>query len=103
MGKSQPQHKSSHQSDLITTNEGLAALLNSFESAPFLAVDTEFMREHTYYAQLCLIQISDGKRAAAIDPLADGIDLAPLWALMARTDITKIFHAAHQDLSLIHI
>lgn len=100
MGKSQPQHKSSHQSDLITTNEGLAALLDSFESAPFLAVDTEFMREHTYYAQLCLIQISDGKRAAAIDPLADGIDLAPLWALMARTDITKIFHAAHQDLEI---
>lgn len=100
MGKSQSQYKSSHHPDLITTNEGLAAILQTFESAPFLAIDTEFMREHTYYSQLCLIQISNGERAVAIDPLADGIDLAPLWALLARTDIVKIFHAAHQDLEI---
>ena len=100
MGKSQSQYKSSHHPDLITTNEGLAAILQTFESAPFLAIDTEFMREHTYYAQLCLIQISNGERAVAIDPLADGIDLAPLWAVLACTDIVKIFHAAHQDLEI---
>ena len=100
MGKSQSQYKSSHHPDLITTNEGLTAILQTFGSASFLAIDTEFMREHTYYSQLCLIQISNGERAVAIDPLADGIDLAPLWAVLARTDIVKIFHAAHQDLEI---
>ena len=100
MGKSQPQNKSSHHPDLITTNEGLAALLSEFETASFLAIDTEFMREHTYYAQLCLVQISNGERAAAIDPLAAGIDLQPLWDLLVRTDIVKVFHAAHQDLEI---
>lgn len=100
MGKSQLQSKSSHHPDLITTSEGLAALLSEFEAAPFLAIDTEFMREHTYYAQLCLVQISNGERAAAIDPMAADIDLQPLWDLLVRTDIVKVFHAAHQDLEI---
>ncbi len=100
MGKSQLQSKSSHHPDLITTSEGLAALLSEFKASPFLAIDTEFMREHTYYAQLCLVQISNGERAAAIDPLASGIDLQPLWDLLVRTDIVKVFHAAHQDLEI---
>ena len=78
----------------------LAELAKRFAGADFLAVDTEFMREQTYYSQLCLIQISDGTHAVAIDPLAPGIDLQPLWDLMADEAITKVFHAANQDLEI---
>ena len=87
-------------SDVITTTDGVAALAARFADADFLAVDTEFMREQTYYAQLCLIQIGDGTHAAAIDPLAQGIDLTPLWDLLGNERITKVFHAAHQDLEI---
>ena len=66
----------------ITDNTALREIADQFQNAPFLAVDTEFMRERTYYPQLCLVQISDGTTAVAIDPLAKGLDLAPLWALM---------------------
>ena len=69
--------------DVIATSSDVAALAKRFAGAEFLAVDTEFMREQTYYSQLCLIQISDGTHAAAVDPLAPGIDLQPLWDLMA--------------------
>ena len=86
--------------DVVTTSEGVAALAARFADADFLAIDTEFMREQTYYAQLCLIQIGDGTHAAAIDPLAPGIDLAPLWDLLGNERITKVFHAAHQDLEI---
>ena len=85
---------------VVTTNAELEALVNKLSDATFLAIDTEFMREKTYYSQLCLIQIGDGKTAAAIDPLAPGIELAPLWDLLADTGITKVFHAAHQDLEI---
>ena len=87
-------------SDVITTTDGVAALAARFAGAEFLAVDTEFMREQTYYSQLCLIQIGDGTHAAAIDPLAQGIDLTPLWDLLGNERITKVFHAAHQDLEI---
>ena len=87
-------------SDVVTTSDGVAALAARFADAEFLAIDTEFMREQTYYAQLCLIQISDGSHAAAIDPLAPGIELSPLWDLLGNERITKVFHAAHQDLEI---
>ena len=86
--------------DVVTTTAGLEALIAQLAGATFLAIDTEFMREQTYYSQLCLIQISDGTTAAAIDPLAPDIELAPLWDLLADTTITKVFHAAHQDLEI---
>jgi ribonuclease D len=66
----------------------------------FLAVDTEFLRERTYYPQLCLIQISDGVDAVAIDPLAPNLDLNPLWDLMRNQNITKVFHAGNQDMEI---
>lgn len=87
-------------SEVVTTSDGVAALAARFADAEFLAIDTEFMREQTYYAQLCLIQISDGSHAAAIDPLAPGIELSPLWDLLGNERITKVFHAAHQDLEI---
>ena len=73
-----------------------------FADAEFLAIDTEFMREQTYFSQLCLVQISDGTTAAAIDPLASGIDMTPLWQLLADESIVKVFHAAHQDLEIFY-
>ena len=96
------QHSSAPAPEVITTSAGLAALVDGYATAEFLAIDTEFMREQTYYSQLCLIQISDGTTAAAIDPLADGIDMAPLWRLLGDSSIVKVFHAAHQDLEIFY-
>ncbi len=87
-------------SEPITKTKMLTAVTERFQSASFLAVDTEFMREKTYYPQLCLIQISDGKEAVCIDPLARDIKLDALWDLMRNKSIVKVFHAAHQDLEI---
>ena len=84
----------------ITTNEALDAITKDFKRAKFLAVDTEFIRERTYYPQLCLIQISDGVISAAIDPLAKNLDLTPIWELMRDKNITKVFHAGGQDMEI---
>ena len=78
--------------DVIAKSSDVTALAKRFAGAEFLAVDTEFMREQTYYSQLCLIQISDGTHAAAVDPLAPGIDLQPLWDLMADESILSLIH-----------
>ena len=87
---------------LISDSGELAALCKRLEKADFVAVDTEFMRESTYWPLLCLVQISDGKEAAAIDPLADGIDLDPLLDLLTRNDeVLKVFHAGGQDVEII--
>lgn len=64
---------------LITDSAELAALVDRLAAHDFVAVDTEFMRENTYWPELCLIQIASVDEAAAIDPLADGLDLKPLW------------------------
>ena len=84
----------------ITDNTALREIVDQFQKAPFIAVDTEFMRERTYYPQLCLVQISDGTTAVAIDPLAKGLDLAPLWTLMRNETIVKVFHAGQQDMEI---
>ena len=84
----------------ITDNTALRGIVDQFQNAPFIAVDTEFMRERTYYPQLCLVQISDGTTAVAIDPLAKGLDLAPLWTLMRNETIVKVFHAGQQDMEI---
>ncbi len=95
-----PKIPTSNTHEPITTTKALAAIVERYQSAPFLAVDTEFMREKTYYSQLCLIQISDGKKAVCIDPLAQGLELDALWSLMRDEAILKVFHAAHQDLEI---
>ncbi|MFS0736321.1 ribonuclease D [Sphingomonas sp. 1P06PA] len=88
---------------LITTTEELAALCARLAKSSFITVDTEFMRENTYWPELCLIQIADVHEAAAIDPLAKGLDLAPLLDLMVENDeVLKVFHAGGQDLEIIH-
>ena len=91
-----------HIHPLITTSDELAALVERLAKHPFIAVDTEFMRENTYWPILCLIQVASPEEAAAIDPLAD-LDLKPLLDLMvANEDVLKIFHAGGQDLEIIH-
>ena len=67
-----------------------------------MTVDTEFLRESTFYPKLCLIQIAGPNRAAIIDPLADGIDLTPFYELMAKPDVMKVFHAARQDIEIMY-
>ncbi|KPF92039.1 ribonuclease D [Novosphingobium sp. AAP83] len=88
---------------LITTTEALTDLCNRFAQGEFITVDTEFMRENTYWPELCLVQIADDKEAAAIDPLAPGMDLKPLLDLMCDNEnVLKIFHAGGQDVEIIY-
>ena len=87
---------------LITRSEDLVPLVERLSKHPFVAVDTEFMRENTYWPDLCLIQIASPEEAAAIDPKAD-LDLTPLLDLMVKnTDVVKVFHAGGQDLEIIY-
>lgn len=87
--------------DPITDSSALAALCEEMAEAPFVTVDTEFLRETTYYPKLCLIQIASDRRAAIIDPLVDGLDLQPFWDLMANEAVMKVFHAARQDVEIM--
>jgi len=87
---------------LITKTADLEALVERMATQPFVAVDTEFMRENTYWPDLCLIQIATTEEAAAVDPKAD-IDLAPLLSLLVdNQDVLKVFHAGGQDLEIVH-
>ena len=87
---------------LITRSQDLVPLVERLSKHPFVAVDTEFMRENTYWPDLCLIQIASPEEAAAIDPKAD-LDLTPLLDLMVKnTDVVKVFHAGGQDLEIIY-
>lgn len=88
---------------LITTTDALADLCARLAKADFVSVDTEFMRENTYWPELCLIQIADTEEAAAIDPLAPGLDLSPLLELLTdNEDVLKVFHAGGQDVEIIY-
>jgi ribonuclease D len=88
---------------LITDSESLAALCERLARSPFVAVDTEFMRENTFWPDLCLIQIGDTEEAAAIDPKADGLDMTPLLDLLTdNEDVLKVFHAGGQDIEIIY-
>ena len=88
---------------LITKTDELKALVERLSKHPFVAVDTEFMRENTYWPDLCLIQVASPDEAAAIDPKAENIDLQPLLDLFVKNrEILKVFHAGGQDLEIIH-
>jgi ribonuclease D len=89
--------------DIITATSDLASLCNDLSADNFVAVDTEFMRESTFWPELCLIQIAGTTREAIIDPLAPGLDLAPFFELMANKKVVKVFHAARQDVEIIWI
>ncbi len=88
---------------LITDSKSLADLCARLAKSPFVTVDTEFMRENTYWPDLCLIQIADTEEAAAIDPKAPGLDMTPLLDLLVENDeVLKVFHAGGQDLEIVH-
>jgi ribonuclease D len=86
----------------ITTTADLATFCERIAFAPFIAVDTEFMRETTYWPKLCLIQTATSQDSAVIDPMAEGIDLAPLLKVLADPGIEKVFHAARQDIEIFN-
>ncbi|MXP41270.1 ribonuclease D [Altererythrobacter soli] len=88
---------------LITKTEELAELCARLAQGDFVCVDTEFMRENTFYPLLCLVQLGNEEEAAAIDPLAPGIDLTPMLDLFCENeDILKVFHAGGQDVEIIY-
>lgn len=85
---------------VITTNEDLKALCDRLSKSDYVTVDTEFLRDKTYYSKLCLIQIADDNEYHAIDALAGGLDLAPFYDLMTNEKVVKVFHAAKQDIEI---
>ena len=86
--------------DLITDTDGLAALCDRLRTEPFVTIDTEFMRERTYWPELCVVQLAGSEDVAVVDALAPGLDLAPLGALLADRAAMKVFHAARQDVEI---
>ncbi len=87
--------------ELITTSRDLAGACERLAKHPVITVDTEFLRETTYYPLLCVIQMASPDEAVVIDALADGIDLAPFFALMGNEAVLKVFHAARQDIEIV--
>ena len=86
---------------VITSTDDLQSLCESLSGDDFVTVDTEFLREQTYWPQLCLIQLAGDGGEAVVDPLASGLDLAPFYKLMADERIVKVFHAARQDIEIV--
>ena len=87
---------------IITRQSDLEKALTVISQGSMFAIDTEFLREKTYYPQLCLIQIAGNQIHFAIDPIAGDLDLSPLWALLADERITKVFHAGRQDIEIFY-
>ena len=87
--------------DLIATTDELATVCSRMAKHAFVTVDTEFLRETTYYPLLCVAQMASPEEAVVIDALATGIDLGPFFALMANENVTKVFHAARQDIEIV--
>ncbi len=85
---------------MIADSQDCADFCKRQLQADFVAVDTEFMRENTYWPKLCLVQVGGPDEAAAIDPLADGMDLTPLFELLAAPSVLKVFHSARQDIEI---
>lgn len=91
----------------ITTTEALADFCLEAAKRPYVTVDTEFLRERTYYSKLCLVQMAyrddAGEDAVIIDPLVDGLSLEPMYELFRNPTVTKVFHAARQDLEIFFV
>jgi ribonuclease D len=88
---------------LITKQAELEAFCASVENGKYVTVDTEFIRDKTYFPRLCLLQVATPENAVAIDPLANGIDLKPVFHLLQKSSLTKVFHAARQDIEIFHM
>ncbi len=88
--------------DLIIRTADLGGACAKLTAAPFIAVDTEFMREQTFWPRLCLIQVAGGDTEVLIDSMAPGLDLRPFFDLMVDEDVLKVFHSARQDVEIVH-
>ena len=86
---------------LISDTAALSAACDRLATHPFVTVDTEFLRETTYYPKLCLIQIASPDEAVLVDPLSPDLDLTPFFGLMVKENVVKVFHAARQDLEIV--
>ena len=87
---------------LLTATAEVEAFCRDLAQEDYITIDTEFMRDRTYWPKLCLVQIAGRERFAAIDPLVDGIDLQPLFDLMADPSVVKVFHACRQDVEIFY-
>ncbi len=92
----------------LTTTDELAQFCEKARSYPYVTIDTEFLRERTYYSKLCLVQLAvpgtdDAEDAVLVDPLVDGLSLEPMYELMKDTSVVKVFHAARQDLEIFFV
>ena len=87
--------------NMITTTDALAATCTRLSGAGYVTVDTEFMRDSTFWSKLCLIQLASPDEDFIVDPLAPGIDLTPFYDLMRDKKVVKVFHAARQDIEIL--
>ncbi|MBL4665988.1 MAG: ribonuclease D, partial [Sneathiella sp.] len=87
---------------IVTNTDDLKTLCQRLSGYSYVTIDTEFLRESTFWPELCLVQIASDDEAAIIDPLADGISLEPLFELLQNPDVLKVFHAGRQDLEIFH-
>ena len=87
---------------LLHDTDSLRQLCERLSSEPFITIDTEFLRETTFWPQLCLVQVAGADEFALIDPLAEGLDLSPLFELLADASTLKVFHAGRQDIEIFH-
>jgi len=85
---------------LVASTQNLAQLCERLRAEPFVTIDTEFIRERTYWPELCVVQLAGAQEVAIIDALAEGMDLTPLGALLADPSVIKVFHAARQDVEI---
>ena len=88
---------------LISNSKDLQAFCKHLQTQPVIAVDTEFVREHTSHPVVCLIQVASEEQAACIDPLATDMDLSPLFDVMNNSKVLKVFHAARQDIEIFYM
>ena len=88
---------------VVTSTDDLDQLCQEIAGHDFVTVDTEFLREQTFWPKLCLVQLAAPGIEAIVDPLAAGLQLDPLWELMADPNIVKVFHAARQDIEIVWI
>jgi ribonuclease D len=86
----------------VETTEDLKALVKELKAAPYIALDTEFMRDQTYWPKLCLMQVAATGIEAIVDPLAEGIDLKPFYELLKAKSIVKVLHASRQDIEIFY-
>lgn len=86
---------------LITKTSELKEICQALAGGTFAAIDTEFLREETFYSELCLVQVANPEVEAIVDPLAAGIDMTPFWELMANPQVVKVFHAGRQDIEIV--